>query len=55
MERSPGHPVYAYWWEPGDPGTVTDADLRAIREQRSGLKADVAANRLGEFEDLAET
>lgn len=42
MDRQPGHPVYAHWWEPGDPGTVTEADLRAIREAKASLARDLA-------------
>ncbi len=46
LERPPGHPVYAYWWQPGDPETVTEADLRAIRDERSSLRYDITHNRL---------
>jgi integrase len=45
MDRPPGQPVYAHWWEPGDPGTATEADLEAIRQARQSLARDIAENR----------
>ena len=46
LDRPPGAPVYAHWWEPGDPGTATEADLQAIYNARTSLAADLAANRV---------
>ena len=34
-ERSSGEPVYAYWWDRGDPETPSEADLKEIRGQQS--------------------
>ena len=51
MDRQPGHPVYASWWEPGDPGTATDADLKVIRETRASLAGDLSK---GTFDMAAE-
>jgi integrase len=45
MNRPPGQPVYAHWWEPGDRGTATEADLEAIRAARRSLARDLADNR----------
>ncbi|HEY8613167.1 MAG TPA: hypothetical protein VIL69_18025, partial [Roseomonas sp.] len=53
MDREPGAPVYAYWWEPGDPDTSTEADLQAIREKRAGLAHDLARNDPKDMEDEA--
>ena len=53
MARPPGSPVYGYWWEPGDEGTATDADLYAIRQARDSLKRDLAENSPKEMEDYA--
>jgi hypothetical protein len=44
IDRQRGYPIYAYWWEPGDPETVTEADLRAIRDERSSLQYALAHN-----------
>jgi hypothetical protein len=52
--RASGSPVYGYWWEPGDPGTATDADLQAIRQARDSLKRDLAENSPKEMEEYAE-
>jgi hypothetical protein len=53
MDREPGAPVYAQWWEPGDPGTATEADLQAIRDARDGLAHDLARNDTKEMEEAA--
>lgn len=45
MERPAGAPVYAGWWEAGDPGTAVDADLEAIRNARDSLAREIAENR----------
>jgi hypothetical protein len=54
MERQPGHPVYAYWWEPGDPGTAQEADLEAIRHAKASLADDLASNSPKEMALAAE-
>ena len=54
MERPPGSPVYAWWWEPGDPDTSIDADLQAIRQARDSLARDLAENSPKEMEEVAE-
>jgi integrase len=53
MDREPGVPVYAHWWEPGDPGTASEADLQAIRNAREGLAHDLARNDPKEMEEAA--
>jgi integrase len=53
MERPPGSPVYAHWWEPGDPGSATEADLQAIRNARAGLAHDLATNSPTDLEEEA--
>lgn len=54
MERPPHKPVYAWWWEPGDPETAEDADLVDIRRARDGLKFDLASNNPKEMAEYAE-
>ena len=45
LQRSPGAPVYAYWWEPGDEGHTRDeADLCEIRNSRESVAATLANN-----------
>ncbi|MBX6376338.1 MAG: hypothetical protein IRZ13_19195, partial [Acetobacteraceae bacterium] len=55
MDRPPGRPVYAHWWEPGDPGTAMEADLEAIRNARASLARDLATNDPKEMEGEART
>jgi hypothetical protein len=55
VERTSGAPIYAYWWEPGDPETATEADLRAIRDERSSLQYVLKHNsRQLDVEELAQ-
>lgn len=54
FERKPGTPVYAYWWEPGDPLTAAEADLGVIRNARASLARDLAENSPKEMEDHAQ-
>lgn len=49
LERQPGQPVYAHWWEPGDPGTAAAADLDAIRNARDSMANDLAQNTPGDM------
>jgi hypothetical protein len=44
VERRPATPTYAYWWEPDDTETATEADPRAIRDERSSLRYVLAHN-----------
>jgi integrase len=54
LDRPPGSPVYAHWWEPGDKQTAMEADLRAIRDARDSLKRDLTENDPKELADYAE-
>ena len=53
IDREPGAPVYARWWEPGDPGTASEADLQAIRNARESLAQDLARSDPKEMEETA--
>jgi hypothetical protein len=54
MDREAGSAVYAHWWEPGDPGTAQEADLKAIREARASMARDLADNRPQNMAEEAE-
>ena len=53
FDRKAGSPVYAHWWQPGDPQTATEADLGAIRDARASLARDLAENSPKEMGDYA--
>lgn len=44
LDRRPGEPVYAHWWEPGNPGTAKSADREAIQQAIDSLTRDLADN-----------
>jgi integrase len=54
LERLPGRPLYAHWWELGDEQTAQEAELSAIRNAKSSLARDLQHNTLVEMEDYAE-
>jgi integrase len=53
MERPLGRPVYAYWWEPGDPETETEADLKEIRGERSTCQYHLKKDMSSQMEEYA--
>ncbi|MBU6397913.1 MAG: hypothetical protein KJS74_07015 [Rhodospirillales bacterium] len=54
MARQPLSAVYAHWWEPGDPQTADEADLKAIRNAQESLRRDLKTNSPNEMADRAE-